>query len=216
MSELPHQDSNETLDLLARARAGDPDAIGALLLRHRERLRLMVELRMADVLRARIDASDVIQEASIEAARRLPEYLASPDVPFFVWLRFLTRQKLTDLHRHHLGTKARDARREVSFPVEIAPEATTAALAARLLGQSTTPSQELEKFEYRIRLQDALNQLDPRDREVLVLRHFEQLSNVEAARELGLTEAATSKRYLRALVRLRENLERLGLDSSFV
>jgi RNA polymerase sigma-70 factor (ECF subfamily) len=127
-------------------------------------------------------------------------------MPFFLWLRFLTSQKLLELHRHHLGAQARDAGREVSLHRGSLPGTSSAALAAQLLGHLTQPSQAAIRAEMKIRLQDALNSMDPLDREVLALRHFEHLSNAETAQTLGIGESAASKRYVRALRRLKEIL----------
>ena len=135
-------------------------------------------------------------------------------MPFFLWLRFLVGQRLAEQHRQHLGAQARDAGREVSLYRGAMPETTTAALAAQLLGRLTSPSQAAIRAERKIRLQEALNSMDPIDREVLALRHFEQLSNGETATVLGLDKSAASKRYARALIRLKEILAALpgGLD----
>jgi RNA polymerase sigma-70 factor (ECF subfamily) len=203
MSESPLRDSNETLALLDRARNSDRQAVDALFAVHRDRLRRMVDLRIAAPLRRRLDASDVVQEAFLEAVERLPAYLADNSMPFFLWLRFLTRQKLAALHRYHLGAKARDPRREVALQEGPLTEATTDALAAQLLGQLSSPSQAAAKAEMRLRLEEALNRLDPQEREILALRHFEQLSNAESACELGIAPPAASKRYIRAVARLK-------------
>ncbi len=199
-------DSGETGELLRRAAQGDPQGWGALLERHRKRLRRMVALRLDQRLQGRIDASDVIQEAYLEASARLPEYLRQPAMPFFLWLRFLTGQKLLELHRHHLGTQMRDVGREVSLYRGALPETSSAALAAQLLGRDTRPSEAAVRAERKIRLQEALNSMDPLDREVLALRHFEQLNNAETAQALGLQESAASKRYIRALKKLKDIL----------
>jgi RNA polymerase sigma-70 factor (ECF subfamily) len=208
VSNMP-DDPCETLQLLQRAVSGDSEGLGALLMAHKPRLRRMVGLRLDPRLRGRIDPSDVIQETFAEAASRLEEYLDRPDVPFFLWLRYLTGQKLVTLHRHHLGTRMRDARREVSLFRGAMPGASSAALAEQLLGGELRPSEAAVRAETRIRLQEALNALDPSDREVLALRHFERLSREEAAREMGISEAATSKRYVRALGRLKGVLGKL-------
>ena len=192
--------------LIERAVGGDQHAWGQLLSRHRDRLRRMVALRIDRRLRGRVDASDVIQEASLEAARRLPEYLKNPTMPFFLWLRFLTGQRLLEQHRIHLGAKARDAGREISLYHGALPETTSAALAAHLLGHLTSPSEAAIRAERRIRMQEVLNTMDPVDREILALRHYEQLSNSEVAEVLDMDKSATSKRYARALVRLKEIL----------
>jgi len=215
MTQSLPADSSETVELLRRAHEGDSEVLERLFARHRERLRRMVDLRLARQLRGRVDASDVIQEAFLEASQRLADYLKDPGMPFFLWLRFLTRQCLLGLHRHHLGVKARDPRREVALYDGALPEATSESLAARLLGQITSPSQAALRAEMQLRLQEALNSLDPLEREVLALRHFEQLTNTETARELAIGESAASKRYIRALTRLKGVLLHLGFDTSF-
>jgi RNA polymerase sigma-70 factor (ECF subfamily) len=196
-------EASETAGLLRRAAQGDQAAWGALLVRSRDRLRRMVALRLDRRLQGRVDPSDIIQEAYIDASARLPEYARQPDMPFFLWLRFLTGQRLVRVHRQHLGAEMRDVAREVSLYRGTLPAATSAALAAQLLGRDTRPSEAAVRAERSIRLQEALNSMDPLDREVLALRHFEQLSNAEAARVLGLQEPAAAKRYVRALKRLR-------------
>jgi RNA polymerase sigma-70 factor (ECF subfamily) len=200
------ENSSQTDRLLQAAAQGDNEQWGALLTQHRERLRRMVALRMDRRLQGRIDASDVIQEACLEASARLAEYLKQPTMPFFLWLRFLTSQKLLELHRHHLGAQARDAGREVSLYRGALPEASSADLAAQLLGRWTRPSEAAMRAEMKIRLQDALNSMEPLDREVLALRHFEHLNNAETAQTLDIQESAASKRYLRALKRLKDIL----------
>jgi RNA polymerase sigma-70 factor (ECF subfamily) len=201
--------SSETDGLLQRAARGDYQGWGTLLARHRERLRRMVALRLDQRLQGRIDASDVIQETYLEAWRRLAEYLRQPTMPFFLWLRFLAGQKLVTLHRHHLGVEMRDPGREVSLYRGSLPETSSAALAAQLLGHETRPSEAAIRAELKIRLQEALNSMEPIDREVLALRHFEQLSRAEIAQLLEISEAAVSKRYIRALKRLKEILVQL-------
>ena len=196
-------EASETAGLLRRAAQGDQAAWGALLVRSRDRLRRMVALRLDRRLQGRVDPSDIIQEAYIDASARLAEYARQPDMPFFLWLRFLTGQRLLRVHRQHLGAEMRDVAREVSLYRGALPAATSAALAAQLLGRDTRPSEAAVRAERSIRLQEALNSMDPLDREVLALRHFEQLSNGEAARVLGLQESAAAKRYVRALKRLR-------------
>jgi RNA polymerase sigma-70 factor (ECF subfamily) len=204
----PGRSDDESARLEAAAK-GDDAAWGAVLAGHRERLRRMVALRMDRRLQGRVDPSDVIQEAYLEAARRLPDYLREPDpMPLYLWLRFLGGQALQILHRRHLGSKARDAGREIAL-VGRPPEASSAALAAQLLGHDTRASEAAIRAERKLRLEDALNRMDPIDREVLALRHFEQLSNGECARVLGLGESAATKRYIRALRRLKEVLTAL-------
>lgn len=207
---------SETSSLIDRARAGDISAWGVLMERYRERLRRMVALRLDRRLQGRVDASDVIQEGYADAAGRLEEYARDPAMPFFLWLRFLVGQRLAEQHRRHLGAQAREAGRDISLYRRAMPETTTAALAAQLLGKHTSPSQAAIRAERKVRLQEALNSLDPIDREVLALRHYEQMSNGEAAAVLGLDKSAASKRYARALVRLKDILAALpgGLEGN--
>src|SRR5262249_39255399 len=153
-------------ELLRRAGEGDSQALGELFACCRDRLRLMVRLRLDHRLQGRLDPSDVLQEAFLEAAERFEEYAREQTMPFFLWLRFLTAQKLLVLHRRHLGVKARDAGREVSLYRGALPEASSAALAAQLIGQRTTPSEAAIRAEMQVRLQEALNRMDPIDREV--------------------------------------------------
>jgi RNA polymerase sigma-70 factor, ECF subfamily len=200
--------SSETNQLLEQAARGDQRGLGALLGRHRDRLQRMVSLRMDRRLQGRIDPSDVIQEAYLEASVRLAEYLRDPSMPFFLWLRFLAGQKLVTLHRHHLGVQMRTAGQEAALCRGPLPEASSAALAGQLLGHDTRPSEAAVRAELKIRLQDGLNSMDPLDREVLALRHFEQLSRAEIAQVLGVFEAAAGKRYIRALERLKQVLGR--------
>lgn len=207
--------SAATTRLLEQARAGDQDALNRLFARHRVRLRRMVELRLDRRLQARIDASDVIQEAHVEVVTRLNEYLNEPSYPLFLWLRLIVGERLLKLHRHHLGTQMRDAGLEVSLYRGALPEASSAALAAQLLGKHTSPTQAAVRAERIIRLQEALNTLEAIDREVLALRHFEELSLAETALSLGIEESAAAKRYIRALKRLKTTLASMpgGLDS---
>jgi RNA polymerase sigma-70 factor (ECF subfamily) len=196
-----------TRERLQKAAAGDNAAWAALLAEHHDRLRRMVALRLDHRLQGRVDPSDVIQDTYLEAVGQLPDYLSDPRMPLFLWLRLLAGHRLGRVHRQHLGTQARDAGREVSLYRGPMPEASSAALAAHLLGKEARPSEVAMIAERKLRLQEALNSLDPLDREVLALRHFEQLSRAEVARELGISEAAAGKRYLRALERLRRHLE---------
>jgi RNA polymerase sigma-70 factor, ECF subfamily len=206
MSDAPIDNPSELDRLLSRAAAGDAEAWRALFDHDRDRLRRMVALRMDRRLQGRIDPSDVLQEAHIEAMTRLPEYLREPKLPFFLWLRLIVGQRLTLLHRRHLGAHVRDADREIGLYHGALPKATSAALAARLLGHVTQPSEAAVRAERKIRIQTALNAMDPLDREILALRHFEQLNNGEAAGALGISKSTASKRYVRALQRLRETL----------
>jgi RNA polymerase sigma-70 factor, ECF subfamily len=194
---------------LQRAVGGDQAAWAQVLAPHRDRLRRMVALRLDQRLRGRIDPSDVLQEAFLQAAQALPKYLERPEQPMFLWLRWLTGMTLQLVHRQHLGVQARDADREVQLLDRPWPEVSSVALAAQLLGRDTRPSVAAIRAERQRRLQGALNATDPMDREVLALRHFEDLTNAEVARELQIKESAASKRYIRALHRLKETLASL-------
>ena len=151
----------------------------------------------------------MLQEAYLDVARRFREYAAGPALPFFLWLRALTGQRLVDLHRQHLGAKMRDAGLEVSLYRGNIPRASSASLAELLLGRLTTASRAAIRAETQLRVQEALNAMDPTDREVLVLRHFEMLSNEETAQVLGLKPSAASNRHIRALKRLKEIMAQL-------
>jgi RNA polymerase sigma-70 factor (ECF subfamily) len=201
--ESPREDD----DLLRRLEQGDERALSDLFARHRERLWRMVRLRLDRRLQGRLDASDVLQEAHLEVARRAGEYVERPNMPPFLWIRFLTEQTLLALHRHHLGARMRDAALEVSLRRGGPPQAPSASLAEMLLGRLTSPTLAARRAEMQIRLQELINAMDPLDREVLALRHFEELTNGEVAQVLGLSKTAASQRYLRALGRLKEMLE---------
>jgi RNA polymerase sigma-70 factor, ECF subfamily len=198
--------TGDSAELIARVRAGDGAALNAMFERHRDRLRRMVEIRLDSRLKARLDASDVVQEAYLEVAARLDEYVRDPKLPPFLWLRLVVGERLMKLHRHHLGAQMRDAGREVSLFRGALPAASSAALAAQLLGRYTSPTQAILRAERILRLQEALNTLEPIDREILSLRHFEELTAAETARVLGIEESAAAKRYFRALKRLKDVL----------
>ncbi len=206
------EETGENDDLLRLAAGGDGESWEALVGRSRHRLRRMVAFRLDHRLQGRVDPSDVLQDAYLEAWQDLGAYLRRPEIPFFLWLRGIAGNKLRELHRHHLGTQMRDPRREVSIHGGAMAETTTTAMAAELLGNLTRASEEAVRLELKLRLQDALNAMDPLDREVLALRHFEQLSPVETARVLGIKEKAAGMRYVRALRRLKEILNSLGGD----
>ncbi|QEH32999.1 RNA polymerase sigma factor [Aquisphaera giovannonii] len=190
--------------LVARADGGDPSALAELFERHRRRLRHMVQLRLDPRLRGRVDASDVLQEAYLDLVRQFPAYREKADLPPFLWLRLLTGRRLLRVHRRHLGAAIRDAGREVSIHGGAAPGADSGSLAEHLVGRLTTASRAFDREERRRLLQRALDSLDPLDREVLALRHFEGLTNGEAAAVLGLSKTAACNRYVRALARLQE------------
>jgi RNA polymerase sigma-70 factor, ECF subfamily len=193
-------------DVMRRAKAGDEPALAALFTRYRDRLKRMVRLRLDRRLSGRVDASDVLQEAYLEVHKRFREWAGNQELPFFLWLRLVTGQKLTDCHRHHLGAQMRDAGQEVSLYRGAMPQASSASLAAHLLGRMTSAAQAAIRAEHKVIVQEALNSMDALDREVLVLRHFEHLTNDETALVLGLKKSAANQRYIRALKRLKEIL----------
>ena len=202
-------DSSKLEDQLRSVAAGDKHALAGLFSRYRHRLHSMVKLRLDRRLQGRVDASDVLQEAYLDVANRAAEYAANPTMPFFLWLRLLTGQRLMMVHRLHLGTKMRDVGQEVSLYRGAMPQASSISLAAQLLGRMTSPSMAAVRAELQLKLQEALNSMNSLDREVLTLRHFEDLSNDEVAAVLGIQKSAASNRYVRALKRLKEVLTSL-------
>jgi RNA polymerase sigma-70 factor (ECF subfamily) len=199
-------DSTDVQELLRRMAAGDQQALAEAFGRYRGLLRRMVLLRLDRRLQGRVDASDVLQEAYLDMAQRAAEYAANPTLPLFLWLRLMTGQRLLIVHRQHLKAKMRDVGQEVSLYRGALPQASSVSLAAMLLGRLTSPSRAAMRVEMQLRLQEALNGMDPLDREILTLRHFEELSNGETAQVLGIRKSAASNRYVRALERLREVL----------
>ena len=198
---------NDDQGLLRRALAGDESALAALFDGYRERLRRMIRLRLDRRLSGRVDASDVLQEAYLDVRKRIAEYARDPAaMPFHLWLRLIAGQRLTDVHRYHLGSQMRDVGQEVSLHRGPFPQASSISPAAQLLGRMTSASKAAIRVEHKLIVQEALNGMDPIDREVLILRHYEEMSNGEAAHVLGLDKSAASKRYTRALGRLKEIL----------
>lgn len=197
---MTQPDERQALD---EARNGDVDAIGPLLESYRGRLARMVSIRMDARLQGRFDASDVLQEAFVEASERLPRYLDDEQMPFFLWVRFLVGQKLLQFHRRHLGAQVRAADREISLSPPSTPSANSFSVASVWLAESGTPSQAAAAEEEHSRVREALEGMSEIDREVLVLRHFEQMSNAEVATLLDITPQTASARYVRALTRLQ-------------
>lgn len=170
----------------------------------------MVRLRLNHRIQGRIDSQDILQEAYMEASQRLAKFAEKKPLPFYLWLRRIVSHKLIDAHRRHLGAQARDAGQEISLHRGGLPQADSVSLAALLLGRLTSPSQAAVRAETRLQVQEALNRMNPLDREILALRHFEQLKNNEVAHVLEIDESTASTRYLRALKRLKEDLSEIS------
>ena len=190
----------DTGELIRRAARGDREAVDGLLARHRDRLRRMVAIRMDKRLAARVDPSDIVQEALAEACQKLPDYLRGQRVPFYPWLRQLAWERLIGQHRRHVGAKARSVTREEHDEMAL-PDHSAVQLAARLLASGTSPSVRMIRKELRAKVEQMLSQMSPPDREVLVLRYLEQLSTAETAAVLGLTVDGVKSRQRRALER---------------
>lgn len=191
---------------IEKLQSGGEQALAEALAEHGPRLLQIVQLRVDARVSGRIDAADVLQEAFLEARKRLPRYLETPAVPVFVWLRGVVLDTLVDFHRRHLGAQMRDANLEVAMLVPSSPQASSIALAAYLAASLTSPSQAAMREETSRQIEIALADMDEIDREVLILRHFEQLTNDEVAAALGVKKAAASRRYMRALARFRDVL----------
>jgi RNA polymerase sigma-70 factor (ECF subfamily) len=194
----------QTDDLLDQARGGDAGAVDRLLTGFREPLRRVIGLRLDPVLARRVDASDIVQDVLIEATQRLREYLKAPNMPFQLWLRHLAQDRIIDTHRRHRLAQRRSVDKEqpLARPAWASDESSVG-LVAQLIDTERTPASEAIRAELARKLGDAVDQLSHDDREIILMRHTEQLSNQDVAGALGLTEAAASMRYLRALRRLK-------------
>ena len=195
----------QTEELIRRCDEGDESAVHQLLARHRDRLRQMVAVRMEPCLAARVDASDVVQETLIEASQKLADYVRQRPLPFYPWLRQLAWEQLMTLHRRHVQAERRSVARECRLDMALSDESVMD-LAERFSAHGSSPSGRFARGQLRARVRAALEQLSARDREVLVMRHLEQLSTSEIAAVLGISEAAVRGRNLRALNRLNEEL----------
>ena len=201
--------SSQDGELLRRLRNGDKSVIGEFIDLYREPLRRMIELRMDARLAGRLSCADVLQDVSIVALQRIDHYLAKPEFPFHIWLRMLAGQCLIDTRRKHLGAQKRDAGCEIPLHGKAFPQANSVSMAGVLLGHLTSPSDALIRKEQVATMESALDRMDATDREVLTMRHFEHMENEEVAAALGLTITAASKRYVRALRRLKEAMAHL-------
>ena len=206
---LPEHD-----EVLRQLKTGREEALARFFSDVRERLARIVAFRLDYRLSGRVSESDVIQDTFVRAAQRIDSYLEKPDMPFFVWLRLEANQRLHEIHRQHFGAEKRDVRREITLAQKPPGNQTSLALAAQLVAQMTSASQIIERAEQINRLEKTLNEMNELDREVIALRHFEELSNLETAEILKIEPAAASKRYIRALKRLKEIMESLRSDES--
>ncbi|MCH2594687.1 MAG: sigma-70 family RNA polymerase sigma factor [Pirellulales bacterium] len=197
--------SENTEQLLAHVRAGESDAVGKLLDRHREAVRRMIDLRMDPVLKRRVDASDLVQDVLIQANRRLDSFLENPIMPFHLWLRQMAKDRLIDAHRRHRGAARRTMDREQPLAIAANNESSIDLL-TQLHEQEMTPATAATWNELQRRFHTACDKLDPTEQEIVLMRHFEQLTNGEAATALEISPQAASMRYLRAMRRLREML----------
>ncbi len=195
--------NDTTRRMLDEAKTGDSAAVERLLGEFREPLRKVIDLRLDPVLARRVDASDIVQDVLLEANQRLTEYLKSPNMPFHLWLRHLAQDRIIDTHRRHRQAQRRSIDREQAIQRPAWTDASSVQLVAQLVDAEQTPASAAIHQELQRRLSDALGQLGDDDRDIILMRHHEQLSNQDVAAALGLTEAAASMRYLRALRKLR-------------
>ena len=197
---------DKTEELLAGAKKGDPEAVNRLFERHRDAVLRMVQMRLDQKIRRRVDVSDVVQDVMIDASRRLQDYLANPVMPFHLWLRHIAKDRIIDAHRRHRASQRRSVDRECRLAIPAADDHSTMNLAAQLCDAELTPAAAATQREMAQRVEAAITQLDEHDGEIIIMRHYEQLSNQEVAQALGLSEPAASMRYLRAVRRLRAML----------
>jgi RNA polymerase sigma-70 factor, ECF subfamily len=191
---------------LEQARQGNSEAVERLLGEFREPLRRVVDLRLDPVLARRVDASDIVQDVLLEANQRLTEYLRNPIMPFHLWLRHMAQDRIIDTHRRHRLAQRRSIDREQALERPQWNDESSIQFAAQLVDSEQTPASAAIQQELQRRLTGALNELEEDDREIILMRHHEQLTNQDVAAMLGLTEAAASMRYLRALRKLRSIL----------
>lgn len=197
--------SNETQELLRNAGQGESAAVNQLLERHRDGLRNMIHARMDQKLGRRVDASDVVQDVMLEASQRLEDYIRDPKLPFGLWLRQMAQDRIIDLHRRHRVARRRSLDREQQRG-PLLQDRSSLELVAQLRDPEVTPAAATLRKELHERFVEAIERLEDEDREIVLMRHFEQLTNSEAAELLGLSQPAAGMRHLRALRRLREIL----------
>lgn len=207
MNQSIWPDGPHTEELLADAKAGDAEAVDQLLDRHRDSLRRMVGMRLDKQIARRVDVSDVVQDVLVEANRRLQGYLQNPVMAFHLWIRQIAKDRIIDAHRRHRVSAKRSVDREQQLVAQANVDHSTMELAGQLCDPELTPAAAATAQELAVHVQSAIELLEDRDREIILMRHYEQLSNQDIAQALGLTEPAASMRYLRALKRLRKLLD---------
>jgi RNA polymerase sigma-70 factor (ECF subfamily) len=190
-------------DLLARARQGSDEAVGQLLENHRPELVAAVRRRLDRAISQRVDASDIVQDVLLEASQRLADYLREPSMPFSLWLRHLARDRIIDMHRRHRQAERRSVDREQSMSKRRQDSPSAPDLMGQLSDPNITPAAAALRREFQSRFLEVLGDLDPGDRDVLMMRHFEHMTNSEVAEALNLSQPAAGMRYLRALRRVR-------------
>ena len=208
----PNDGQTETL--LDAARAGDPDAVNRLLEKHRGPVRRLVQIRLDRKVQQRVDVSDVVQDVMIEASGRLAKYLDNPAMAFHLWLRQIAWDRIIDTYRRHRVSAKRNMDREQPMAMPGGADHSTIELAAQLCDPGLTPAAAATQREIVSKVEAVIELLGDQDREIILMRHYEHLSNLEIAEVLNLNPPAASMRYLRALRRLRELLEENEVDAS--
>lgn len=199
-------DAENTQQLLAGVQGGDSEAVNRLMDRHRDALRRMVQMRLDQRVQRRVDVSDVVQDVLVEANRRLQDYVQTPQMPFHLWLRHIAMDRIIDAHRRHRGSAKRSVDRERPMVAAGNEDHSTMELVAQLHDPALTPAAAATQREMSKVVEQAISEMDEQDAEIVIMRHYEQLSNQEVAQALGLTEPAASMRYLRAMRRLKQLL----------
>ncbi|MEC8555730.1 MAG: sigma-70 family RNA polymerase sigma factor [Planctomycetota bacterium] len=207
MNQSIWPDGEHTQELLVGAKEGDSAAVDNLLDRHRESLRRMIGMRLDQKIKRRVDVSDIVQEVLVEANRRLQDYLQNPVMAFHLWIRQIAKDRIIDAHRRHRVSAKRSIDREQPLVATGSVDQSTVELAAQLCDPELTPAAAATQRELAQHIQHSISLLPDRDREIILMRHYEQLSNQDIAEVLELTEPAASMRYLRALKKLRQILD---------
>jgi RNA polymerase sigma-70 factor, ECF subfamily len=199
--------SDQTDALLVAAKQGDGKAVNRLLEKHRGPVKRLVQLRLDRKVQKRVDVSDVVQDVMVEASGRLQKYLDDPVMAFHLWLRQIAWDHIIDTYRRHRVSAKRNMDREQPMSVPGGNDQSTIELAAQLCDPAMTPAAAAAQKEISKRVEAAIEQLNEQDREVIMMRHYEHLSNLEIAEVMKLNPPAASMRYLRAIRRLRQLLD---------